>query len=60
MERPRETQEENLDDLPPEVLEVLQSDDEDLDFLDDPLGIAVPWEEKFDKGEKSDTPKEES
>jgi len=21
---------------------------DDLDFLDDPLGIAVPWEEKFD------------
>lgn len=24
-------------------------DDDDLDFLDDPLGIAVPWEEKFSK-----------
>lgn len=24
-------------------------DDDDLDFLDDPLGIAVPWEEKFKK-----------
>ena len=23
--------------------------DDDLDFLDDPLGIAVPWEEKFSK-----------
>lgn len=23
--------------------------DDDLDFLDDPLGIAVPWEERFDK-----------
>ena len=22
-------------------------DDDDLDFLDDPLGIAVPWEDKF-------------
>lgn len=22
--------------------------EEDLDFLDDPLGIAVPWEERFD------------
>ena len=38
-----------LEDLPPEVLEVLQSDEEDLDFLDDPLGIAVPWEERFAK-----------
>ena len=24
-------------------------DEDDLDFLDDPLGIAVPWEEKFSK-----------
>lgn len=24
-------------------------EDDDLDFLDDPLGIAVPWEEKFKK-----------
>lgn len=24
-------------------------EDDDLDFLDDPLGIAVPWEEKFSK-----------
>jgi len=24
-------------------------DDDDLDFLDDPLGIAVPWEERFKK-----------
>ena len=24
-------------------------DDDELDFLDDPLGIAVPWEEKFKK-----------
>ncbi len=29
-------------------------DDDDGDFLDDPLGIAVPWEEKF--GKKSDEP----
>ncbi len=28
-----------------------QEDEDDLDFLDDPLGIAVPWEEKFKKGE---------
>ncbi|MBM4372067.1 MAG: His-Xaa-Ser system protein HxsD [Deltaproteobacteria bacterium] len=26
---------------------------EDLDFLDDPLGIAVPWEEKYE-GSKGD------
>lgn len=32
----------------------VDEDDDDLDFLDDPLGIAVPWEEKFkkDKGDK--------
>lgn len=24
-------------------------EDDDLDFLDDPLGIAVPWEERFKK-----------
>jgi hypothetical protein len=29
--------------------------EEELDYLDDPLGIAVPWEEKYgdDKEEKS-------
>ena len=27
---------------------------DDLDFLDDPLGIAVPWEEKFDSDSKGD------
>jgi len=26
-----------------------QEEDDDLDFLDDPLGIAVPWEERFKK-----------
>lgn len=36
--------------LPQDFME----EDDDLDFLDDPLGIAVPWEEKFkkDKGGK--------
>lgn len=28
-------------------------EDDDLDFLDDPLGIAVPWEEKFE-GEQAE------
>ena len=28
---------------------VADKGEEDLDFLDDPLGIAVPWEEKFKK-----------
>lgn len=28
-------------------------DDDNLDFLEDPLGIAMPWEEKFSK-KKSD------
>ena len=27
----------------------VDDDEDDLDFLDDPLGIAVPWEEKFKK-----------
>jgi His-Xaa-Ser system protein HxsD len=27
---------------------------EDLDYLDDPLGIAVPWEEKYGEGKKED------
>lgn len=27
----------------------LDAGDDGLDFLDDPLGIAVPWEEKFKK-----------
>ncbi|HAN31573.1 MAG TPA: hypothetical protein DCQ06_08235 [Myxococcales bacterium] len=27
-------------------------EEDDLDFLDDPLGIAVPWEEKFSKNKK--------
>lgn len=32
---------------------VVEEEEDDLDFLDDPLGIAVPWEEKFKK-DKSD------
>ncbi len=32
----------------------LANQDDGLDFLDDPLGIAVPWEEKFKK--KKDEP----
>ena len=31
-------------------------DDDDLDFLDDPLGIAVPWEERFKKRGTAPTP----
>jgi His-Xaa-Ser system protein HxsD len=27
-------------------------DDDNLDFLEDPLGIAMPWEEKFSKKKK--------
>jgi His-Xaa-Ser system protein HxsD len=36
-------------DLPPEVARLLAEEDDGLDFLDDPLGIAVPWEEKYGK-----------
>lgn len=58
IERPQEERNDtDLDDLPPEVLAVLQSDDDDMDFLEDPLGIAVPWEDRFEK--KDDAPKEE-
>ena len=38
-----------LEDLPPEVARILEEEDDSLDFLEDPLGIAVPWEEKFGK-----------
>ncbi len=44
-------------DLPPEVAKILAEEDDSLDFLDDPLGIAVPWEEKY--GKKDETPKPE-
>ena len=36
-------------DLPPEVAKLLSEEEESLDFLDDPFGIAVPWEEKYSK-----------
>ncbi len=35
---------------------VEEDEDEDLDFLDDPLGIAVPWEEKFSKEARKNEP----
>jgi len=38
-----------IPDLPPEVAKLLAEEDDGLDFLDDPLGIAVPWEEKYGK-----------
>lgn len=41
-------------DLPPEVAKLLAEEDENLDFLDDPLGIAVPWEEKYGKKDGKD------
>lgn len=34
--------------------DILQGqEDEKLDYRDDPLGIAIPWEEKFQKKEKN-------
>jgi His-Xaa-Ser system protein HxsD len=52
-EEPTDTPEmPDFKDLPPEVVKILKEEDEDLDFLEDPLGIAVPWEEKYGKGEK--------
>lgn len=44
-------------DLPPEVAKILAEEDDNLDFLDDPLGIAVPWEEKY--GKKDGAPEQE-
>lgn len=32
----------------------LDTSDDGLDFLDDPLGIAVPWEEKFKKKKETE------
>jgi len=32
---------------------------EDLDYLDDPLGIAVPWEEKYGEESKQEKSEEE-
>ncbi len=37
-------------------LDVLDGDEDDLDFLDDPLGIAVPWEEKFKRSASEERP----
>lgn len=44
----------SLDDLDDLDLD-LDLEGDDLDFLDDPLGIAVPWEEKYGK-EEGDKP----
>lgn len=33
----------------------LDAGDADMDFLDDPLGIAVPWEDKFKKKKDGET-----
>ncbi len=43
-------------DLPPEVAKILAEEDDNLDFLDDPLGIAVPWEEKYGKKDGAPEP----
>lgn len=42
----------SVPDLPPEVAKLLSEEEESLDFLDDPFGIAVPWEEKYNKDKK--------
>ena len=36
-------------ELPPEVAKLLSEEEESLDFLDDPFGIAIPWEEKYNE-----------
>ncbi len=38
---------------------LLEADDADLDYLDDPLGIAVPWEEKYGDNQGKDDKSEE-
>jgi len=38
----------------PESLNLNLVDEQPADYLDDPLGIAVPWEEKFAKKEDKD------
>jgi His-Xaa-Ser system protein HxsD len=42
-------------DTPSGILPAASGSDEDTDggYLDDPEGIAIPWEEKFGKGKKS-------
>ena len=45
-------------ELPPEIAKILAEEEESLDFLDDPLGIAVPWEEKFGKEAQVSAPAE--
>jgi His-Xaa-Ser system protein HxsD len=50
-------EEDKVDDFDDDFL------DEDLEFLDDPLGIAVPWEEKYaskDGDTKEEAPPPES
>ena len=58
VEAPQQDSKAPLEDLPPEVARILEEEDDSLDFLEDPLGIAVPWEEKFGKkktdGESTD------
>ncbi|MFH1691135.1 MAG: His-Xaa-Ser system protein HxsD [Candidatus Omnitrophota bacterium] len=34
-------------------LDILE-DDKELDYVDDPLGIAIPWEDKFGKKKKNE------
>ena len=54
-EEPMAEENDEFDDLD---LDDFDISEEDLDFLDDPLGIAVPWEEKHDKDKESDKTKE--
>lgn len=55
LEAPEQAPAPGVPDLPPEVARLLAEEDENLDFLDDPLGIAVPWEEKYGKDGKAPT-----
>lgn len=47
---------EELDEETKKLLKELEDDDDD-DFLDDPEGIAIPWEEKYGKESKKENKK---
>lgn len=51
-----EITEEDLDEETKKLLAELENTEDDQNWLDDPEGIAIPWEEKYGKGNKNKTP----
>ena len=49
------SEDDTLDEETKKLLEELENEDDD--FLDDPEGIAIPWEQKYGKKSKKDTKK---